>query len=576
MDYAIYDPDITTTMVVNPYDDPSGLTYVSNSSLAYYGGKFWAVMDGTTEGMTEGSPGQQIYLTTSTNGIEWTPAIRPFGDSAYCENPIGGPALQWQPNLVVVGEELWCTWTAADGYVSKLASPMGKWTNFRFEFDGLAAITSQIASGDLTPGRSARASYGGISDWLPFFSQNPIFLADGVLVCPLTIYSRTESNQTPAADSFLRSLKFNALMSTTDGSTWSMTLIDTSAFGDFCAWEPFVVQSRAGHVYVYSRNLNTLAADPDFLLVAESKDGGNTFSSSVSTKLLVPSSRGFARRISASRWVMVHADHPQRSDQTPNQRLSLTGRRNGSLFVSRQGVDDFVPGVNFSGKDTSMNYPQFIAGPDDALYINYTSGVGVDIRRSLRVVRVSPLPRDDLAYVHPRSVNIYADRSPTRPARQSDSAGMYYDFDARSQVLSRISLVASSGVTYTAWLEWDTGGDAIMDSRAAGAETFGQVLHLDGLAIRSLNFRHGFTLKPETPTFVAATVDNSAQTVHLYVGSGGDILMSTRGHFRSVRFTNQPADGDTMNHPGFDAHLLSREGCSHYAEEVRRRVQGPG
>ena len=33
---------------------------------------------------------------------------------------------------------------------------------------------------------------------------------------------------------------------------------------------------------------------------------------------------------------------------------------------------------------------------------------------------------------------------------------------------------------------------------------------------------------------------------------------------------------DVMNRPGFDAHLLSREGNSHHAEEVRRGVQGPG
>ena len=32
----------------------------------------------------------------------------------------------------------------------------------------------------------------------------------------------------------------------------------------------------------------------------------------------------------------------------------------------------------------------------------------------------------------------------------------------------------------------------------------------------------------------------------------------------------------TLNRPEFDAHLLSREGCSHHAEEVRRGVQGPG
>jgi hypothetical protein len=33
---------------------------------------------------------------------------------------------------------------------------------------------------------------------------------------------------------------------------------------------------------------------------------------------------------------------------------------------------------------------------------------------------------------------------------------------------------------------------------------------------------------------------------------------------------------DWLNRPEFDAHLLSREGCSHHAEEVRRGVQGPG
>ncbi|WP_211285312.1 hypothetical protein, partial [Mycobacterium intermedium] len=29
-------------------------------------------------------------------------------------------------------------------------------------------------------------------------------------------------------------------------------------------------------------------------------------------------------------------------------------------------------------------------------------------------------------------------------------------------------------------------------------------------------------------------------------------------------------DFTMVNHPGFDAHLLSREGCSHHGEEVRR------
>ena len=30
-----------------------------------------------------------------------------------------------------------------------------------------------------------------------------------------------------------------------------------------------------------------------------------------------------------------------------------------------------------------------------------------------------------------------------------------------------------------------------------------------------------------------------------------------------------PKEYGGLNHPGFDAHLLSREGCSHHAEEIR-------
>lgn len=48
----------------------------------------------------------------------------------------------------------------------------------------------------------------------------------------------------------------------------------------------------------------------------------------------------------------------------------------------------------------------------------------------------------------------------------------------------------------------------------------------------------------------------------------------------SIRYRLSPAELTNtyvnLNRPEFDAHLLSREGCSHHAEEVRRGVQGPG
>lgn len=544
MDYEIYDPEITTTVAVDTYDNPAGLTYVSNSSLEYWAGQFWAIVDGTTLGVVEGSTGQQIWLTTSEDGVTWTPPVQPFRDSLYCNNPISGSTLEWQPNLVVVGDELWCIWSGADTYISKLTNPAGKWINYRFEFATTVPSISTTITGAATGGRSTRATFDALTDWFAFPSQNPIVLANGMVLCPVTFQSQTLSTQTPAASAFTRQLKFNALLKTVNGTDWSVTRIDTSAFGDFCAWEPFAVENPAGHVYVYSRNLDARVTDEDFLLVARSLDGGVTFEPSVSAKMLVPSTRGYARRVAKQRWLMAHVDHPQNSTQNPDQALSQGVRRNGALFMSRRGVDDFIPGVNFSGHDTSMNYPQFTIGPDGAAYINYTSGVGSDIRRSLRVVKVDALPDDDTAYIHPRSVTIYDPPAATDPTLYAGPPA-YYEFNGANQALSVTSLTATTGVTYTAWLEWDTGGDVIIDSRANSTTAFGQVFFKNGLAINALNFLHGFTLVPNTPTFLAAVIDNTAQTVTLYAASGGAFSTKT-GHYRSILFAGQPADGDTV------------------------------
>jgi hypothetical protein len=41
MQYKIFNPTITTSTVVDSYNNGAGLTYFSNSSMAYYGGKYW-------------------------------------------------------------------------------------------------------------------------------------------------------------------------------------------------------------------------------------------------------------------------------------------------------------------------------------------------------------------------------------------------------------------------------------------------------------------------------------------------------------------------------------------------------
>jgi hypothetical protein len=545
--YKIYNPTIETTTIVDPYDNAAGLTYVSNSSMAYYGRKYWAIMDGNVGGFNENDAGQQIWATTSNDATTWATPFQPFRNATYCNNPITGTALEWQPNLVVVGTELWCTWSITGapsvGYISKLTTPTGKWTNYRFEFSGTDVLMSTTITGSATGGRSLAVSRSGITDYAPFFSQNPIVLSTGTVACPLTFQSATQSTQTTATSAFTKSIKFNAILKTANGIDWTLTAIDTSDFGDFCAWEPFVVEDPAGHVYGYSRNLDARAADKDFMLVAVSTDYADTFSPSVSSKMLVPSTRGFARRISRKRWLMVHNDRSQRSDRTPNQALSRDARRNGALFFSRRGANDFVPGVNFSGDELSVNYPQMINVGSNVL-VHWTSNTGGAIRRSMKLARFAA-PSDEFAHIYPRSVTTYDPVTPIDPKLVSGPPS-YYLFNGVNQSRSATSLTASTGVTYAAWLRWDYDGSLIMDSRQAGtSEAFGQVLFTGGLSINGINFLHGQELLPAKPTFLAASIDNAAGSVTVYF-SNSSSLTTIVGYFKSILFTGQPPDGDTV------------------------------
>ena len=559
MRYLIYTPTVTSSNIVNPYGDPEGLTYTSNPSMAYYAGMYWVIFDGTTQGFSENSVGQQIWLITSTDAKTWTVATQPFRDSNFCNNPVTNgsqssdyrPSLvDMQPNLIVVGSELWCTWNGVAPpctYISKLTSPTSKWQNYRFEFAGDQPYLSSRITGATTSGKTLHSDFDGVTDWLAFMTQTPIILSNGVVACPTTFISYDrKSVQTSATSAFIQALKQNGLLCTTNGTDWTMIRIDTSEFGDFCAWEPFVVEDHAGYVYAYSRNLNAMSADDDYLLIALSVDGGASFAPSESTEMLVPSTRGFARKVSDSRWIMTHCDHPALSSRTPDASEPFSRRANGALFVSRRGSNDFVPGVNFSGEDRSVNYPQFIIDSERKIHVVYTSGValGKSNRRQLKHVTIDRLPDDDYAYVHPRSVNAYNPPNVEIPVLRTSTPPRFY-FNGMSQISSTRSLAASVGVSYVSWLtQYD--GSTIMDSRQFSEKAPGHVLYWAGLAISGIDFYPSdWSLKQSHPTFIAATVDNSG-TVNLWYGDGGKSLNQATGYFKSLYFIGQPADGDVL------------------------------
>lgn len=546
MNYEIYNPEITTVTAVDTYDNAAGLTYVSNSSLTYFGGKFWAVMDGTTLGTVEGSTGQQVWMVTSEDAVTWGAPFQPFRDADYCTNPVDESALDWQPNLVVVGDELWCTWGLyMHTYVSKLTDPEGLWTNYRFEFDADNNVTiSDTVTGDATGGRDLQMTFGEANDYWVYPTQNPVVLSNGTVVCPTVAETYSVfSNQITTTNVWLTQLKKAVLLKTNDGVEWSATVVDTSAFGDFSPLEPFIVENPVGHVYCFVRNLDPRGPDTDFLLVARSVDGGETFTPAESSGMVVPSTRGYALKATDKRWVMLHCDHAQHSTGNANLNTSANVRRNGALYWSWRGSNDFSPGINFSGDESSMNYPQGVV-VDGYLYINFTSGIGQSQRRSLKVVKI-PLPDDDTLYIHPRSNGIYDPPTPTAPELVDDGTP-YYHFNGANRVLSTTPVAATTGITYTAWLEWGYESDVVMDCRQDNPAAFGQGFFLRGLSVNGLNVLHGYTLRPGVPTFIAAVIDNTPQTITVYISAGDTSFTTVTGYFKSLLVNSLPSDGDNV------------------------------
>jgi len=541
MIFTVYNPQPQSRTILNPYNNPAGLMYVSNSSLAYWGGKWWAAFDGSTTGVGEGEPDQHCWMMTSTDNVTWGAAFKPFRDAAFCTNPgvPENPPLDWQPNLVAVDDELWCTWTHGAGFLSKLSDPEGKWTNYRFEFDGTDVYLSSTVNGAASSGRSTFATLDGLSDWQPFFACNPIVLSSGVVAMPLTLLSRTLSTQIITPSNFTKQLKRNAVIFA-DGDTYTLAVIDTSKFGDFSAWEPFVVENPAGHIYVYSRNMNPTLPDEDFMHVAASYDGGATFEPSISTKLFVPSTRGYAKKLPGlDRWVMTHIDFRARSNRRPRQGLSKN-RINGALFTSLRGSNDFTPGVNFSGFDSIVNYPQFAVGPDGKLNINYTSGDGVNLRRSLKVVEMPALDSAN-AYVMPRSASVY-DAGYLIDPKIKTGTPPYYEFLGNNQLRSAEPLVADSAITYTTWARSYDGGSTLCDTRS----TLGSVLTIGALSITGVSLLHRVPIRPGVNFFLAAILDSTTSLATFYVGLGGGTLSTATAYYRSILFSAQPADGDTI------------------------------
>lgn len=571
MECRVYSPSVVRTTIVDSYNNLAGLTFTGTAAIAYFGGRYFAAIEGSTGGLSEGTndntipgAGQRIWMVTCdsedvNNPAHWSTPFKALADSAYCTNPISTPghAADFQPCFTVVGDELWCLSMSGNSFVhlSKLTDPHGKWTNYRLVFDVNNDYAPSFTLDDLT---TEGPNADGLTPWprfedgaqcTPMSASDGVILATGMIVLPVSFSSDNFTATPGIVSSFTRRIKYNGILKSSDGgATWSLTRIDTSLFGDFCAWEPFVVEDIGGYVYVYSRNLNMSGTAYDMVLVAVSSDGCETFTTSVSAKLPVPNSRGVAKRLGSHLHMLMHADSIVHSSGQIEQNNVFT-RRNVSPFLSIRGISDLVPGPNISGDDLFTNYPQFcIAGNGDIIAI-YTAGIGGQgVRASLKIARFAAPPQG-YALVLPRS-NARFDPGVPVDAELIAGTPPYYQFISESTIISTTTVTASTGVTYAAWVDFGADSDAIMDARTSGGAftptSFGQLLQRNGLSISGLNFFHGVTLSPGPRIFIAAIVDNTTQTVKVYVAKGESDFTTVTGYYHSVLFSGLPADGDTI------------------------------
>ena len=390
--YAVYQPTVEHAFVCDAMAQP--LRYNHDSSAAWFGGRWFCVWNANAI-PEEGAPGQLNYVSTSPDGLVWSAPRAAFSDSNLCVNPAPCPkGTQWQPNLIVVKDQLWAVWSQNSKdehngcYLSVLSAPDGKWSNRLLKWEGRAD--------PVIDGKPFRL----------FPTQNPTRLSTGRILAPVTMMGPVSASA-PAGKSGWQWLeKRNSVIYTDDGgATWQVSPGTVLPGLDWRQWEPTVFEQPDGSVMMFARNNMIPSLENATILPAEtltrsvSHDGGATWSPQTFVPLQTVVSRMHVERQGATfrpsatdRFLMIHNDWPVGTFGSD--------RRNLALFVNRGGGMDFAAGVGLTDAEREVAYPQ-MAQHGDSLLISYSQGPCA--LRNIKSVRVSPLPDPNRFYLYPRS-----------------------------------------------------------------------------------------------------------------------------------------------------------------------------
>jgi hypothetical protein len=380
--YTCYRPQIDRVAAVDAATQP--LRYNHDSSVAWFRDR-WVCLWNANTIPEEGAPGQLNYAATSRDGLTWSAPLPVFAQAAHSHNPVPCPTgTQWQPNLLVVSNRLWCLWSqnsrdAYNGcYFSVLDTPDGLWTN--------RLLTWNTQTDPVLDGRSFRI----------FPTQNPLRLSTGRVLAPVTLIGPTSSSAPAGKSGWYWQEKRNSVLYTDDdGATWQVSPGTTLPQLDWRQWEPTVYEQADGTVVMLARNnlipaFEGASAKPDeALTVAYSHDHGASWAPLAFVPLQTVVSRMHAfRPLTGDRAFLLHNDW--RSGTWG------TDRRNLALFLGRNTSTFFTPGLGFSGDEPEVAYPQGdIHG--NTLLVAYSQGPCA--QRSIHMARISPLPDPDHCYL---------------------------------------------------------------------------------------------------------------------------------------------------------------------------------
>ncbi len=441
---TFYNPTVSvgTIATTSPYQ------YNHDVSIAWFQDRWFAAWNANTNAI-ESANGQVNLVSTSTDFITWTTPVQAFISSTYSTNPVTysfSADVQWQPNLLVVSNVLWCVWSQENAgnfpaglvaYHSKLTSPTAKWYNQALSLN----VTNQ-----------GRIYY-------PFPTQDPLLTTSGRVLAPITWIATNDWGAVNGySPGFFTIYKLVGAAYTDNGSTWSTGGYTTVPNKPYQPWEPFFVEGVNGTIRIFARNLDFVnASKEDFMLTAQGYGIGEAFAPLESAEMEVSTTRYGHIPQTANRKLVVGPDVKDSS----NPAIS---RQNLALFFSQTGADDLTAGTGLTGYTADVQlYPQGVE-KDGKLYIAYSYG---PIPRSIKTLVVDPAPSTNDLHIWPRKNYFFQNQLQyvsTAPAHFTN--GNYGVM--RTVTNTSTSFGTSTNVSAGAWVyltKIDGAGASIADNR---------------------------------------------------------------------------------------------------------------